>query len=134
MNNFDIIKGYISLERDKKNLDLAVLNGLLLNNGCSLADCDAIINGCIKDVILDCVSTLEPPRVTASNGNILPNAPYHPTEDELIDEITNFFAGIPIERAKKIVNYLLKNQALSYTGNGTLYRSKSMVPNNPLSL
>lgn len=135
ISNFDAIKGYIASRKDDEHVELAVLNGILKGRGCSIKECDAVINGCIKDIILDGVSPLELIQVTDSDGNAISEVdPYYPTRDELIDEIKNLFIGMLDDRATKIVDYLIEKRALSYKVGDCLYRSRSMLPNQPLTL
>jgi hypothetical protein len=58
---------------------------------------------------------------------------YNPTYEELLDKVVARSYGLGYDRAKGIVDFLIKKKALTVFEDGKLYRTMVLIPGMPLT-
>lgn len=124
---FETVEGY--LFQCPNNCSIGTLNNLVQRAGCPNDLVDQVVNGAIVDYIMCLVSGPDNTvTCTDMNGRTVPTSANHSTRAELIEHLTETkFSDLSTERARKIVDDLLKNHALSEDSDGSLYRSKQLI-------
>ena len=130
---FDNVEQYIALHPD--HAPLAMLMAAVRSNGCPEEDIDSVVNGAIAQVINLSVTPPELSVTISKDGQDYPQmAPYNPTYEELIADVVVRFDDLGYDRAKGIVDALIRKQALSVYPDEKVYRTMVLVPRQILSL
>ena len=130
---FDNIEQFIALHPD--HAPLAMLMAAVCSNGCPDEYIDSVVNGVIAQVINLAVTPPETTMTISKDGQNYPQMePYNPTYEELIADVVARFDDLGYDRAKGIVDALIRKQALSVYQDGKVYRTMVLVPRMPLSL
>lgn len=130
---FDNVEQYIALHSD--HAPLAAMMASVRSNGCPDELIDAVINGAIAQLINLAVTPPEMNVSVSKDGlDYPPTEPYNPSYDELIDYVETRFTDLGYERAKGIIDALIRKQALTVYSDGKLYRTRALVPRMPLTL
>ena len=130
---FDNIEMFIKMHPDQA--PLAILRSAVKSNGCPDELVDQIINSAIAhDVNLKV--TPEERLMTLSKDGVEYDTfkAYNPTCEELLADVSARFVDLGKERAKAIVDFLIKMGALTVYPDGKLYRTKVLLPRLPLAL
>lgn len=130
---FDNVERFIALHPD--HAPLAMLMAAVRSNGCPDDDIDSVVNGAIAQVINLAVT---PPEITVAiskDGRDYPKMePYNPFYEDLIADVVTRFDDLGYDRAKGIVDALVRKQALSVYQDGKVYRTMVLVPRMPFTL
>lgn len=118
------------------NCSVAVMNKIAKNRGCADILVDQVINGVIVDFVMNIIAPKNKrTKVLNVNGNEVPDTRINPTYCELMDILTKEkFSDLPINRAEKIIGYLVQKAALIIDDKGFLYKSKSLLPHQTIRL
>lgn len=131
---FDAVEQFMYMTPCK--CSVAVMNNIAKNRGCAEVLVDQVINGVIVDFIMDIIAPKNKrTKVLNVNGNEIPDNRINPTYCELMDILTKEkFSDLPINRAEKIIGYLVQKTALIIDDKGLLYKSKSLLPHQIIQL
>lgn len=130
---FDNVEMFIKMHPDQA--PLAVLRNAVKSNGCPDDLVDQIVNSAIAHDVNLKVTPKENMMTLSKDGVEYDtfNA-FNPTYEELIADISGRFVDLGVERAKAIVDFLIKKGALTVYPDGKLYRTKVLLPRLPLAL
>jgi len=131
---FEPIEGFI--HANPGAIQLAVLNRLATSHGCPEDLVDQVANGAIADLLQACIAPrVKSVTITDRQGNALPDNRINPTREELAATITRQFEGYSLERANKLINYLVSKGALvEDLQTGTIYVQTVMVARQLIEL
>jgi (2Fe-2S) ferredoxin len=119
-----------------KVADIATLNVIASNNGCPTNQIDDVINGVIRDSIMNMITPkVNNVTVTDANGNEIKEEQYNPTRQTLERVIIDSFQGIDSARAQNIVDKMIDNGYLiEDRASGKLYRGVVPPTNLPFAI
>lgn len=140
MNNTNSSLYFDAVERfmytTSHNCSIAVLNNIAENNGCAENLVDQVINGVVVDFVMNLIaSSNKSNKFTDAKENEVSDYRINPTYKKLMDILTKEkFSDLSIGRAEKIIGYLVQKTVLTIDDNGTLYKSKSLLPHQLVQL
>ena len=123
------------LEKHPNRVQLTDLMDVVKRNSCPDDLIAQVVNGAIAQEVNNTITPKERNVTVSIDGVTLPPmTEYNPTYNELIGDIDKRFEGLGIERAKGIVDALIRQQAIKVYDDGKLYRTKVLIPRLPLSI
>lgn len=130
---FENIEKYLKTHQGQVAVD--DLKSEVIRNGCPGDMVDSVINGAIADEVNIKVTSKNNTMTIQKDGEVFaPMEAYNPTYEGLINDMVSRFDGLGQDRAKSIVDSLLRNQELSVYSDELIYRTKVRIPWQPLSL
>lgn len=130
---FDNIEKYLKANQGQVTVD--DLRNEVIRNGCPAEMVDSVINGAIADEVNIKVTSKNNTMTIQKDGEFFaPMEAYNPTFEGLINDMITRFDGLGQDRAKSIVDSLLRNQELSVYSDELIYRTKVRIPRQPISL
>jgi hypothetical protein len=119
-----------------KGADIATLNAMAKNNGCPTNMVDDVINGVIRDAIMNKITSKENNvTVTDANGNETMEEQYNLTRQTLERDIIDSFQGIDPARAQGIIDKMIeKENLIEDRASGKLYRGVVPPTNLPFAI
>ena len=114
---------------------LAMLMAVVRSNGCPEEQIDAVVNGAIAQELNLSITPKEQTVTVSKEGRLYDTwKEYNPTYEKLIKDVVERFNDLPVERAKAIVDALMRKGVLTVYPDGRIYRTMALVPRCPLPL
>ncbi len=130
---FENIEKYLKTHQGQVAVD--DLKSEVIRNGCPAEMVESVINGAIADEVNIKVTSKNSTMTIQKDGEVFaPTEAYNPTYEGLINDMVTRFNGLGQDRAKSIVDSLLRNQELSVYNDELIYRTKVRIPRQPISL
>jgi hypothetical protein len=130
---FDNVEMFIKAHPD--HAPLAMLMAAVRNNGCPEEQIDAVVNGAIAQELNMTITPQEQTITVSKDGHVFDaRKEYNPTYEGLINDVVNRFNDLPVERAKAIIDALLIKQAITVYSDGKIYRTRTILPRQLLTL
>lgn len=119
-----------------RNCSIAILNDIAKNHGCAENLVDQVINGVIIDFIMNLIAPKDKrTKVLDAEENEIPDNRINPTYQELMNILTKEkFYDLSITRADKLIGYLIKKYALTIESDGTMFKTKALLPHQFVQL
>lgn len=97
---------------------------------------DQVVNGVMADYIMDIIAPKEKTVTVADPyGREIKDARINPTPEDLINFLSGYrFSDLSTGHAEKLIGYLVGKSALAVNEEGLLYRSKSLIKRQPVTL
>lgn len=118
------------------NCSIAVLNNIAKNHGCAENLVDQVINGVIIDFIMNIIAPKDKKtKVLDLEGKEILDNRVNPSYQELMDILTKEkFSDLSITRADKLIGYLIQKYALTIESDGTMFKTKTLLPHQFVQL
>lgn len=130
---FDNVEMFIKAHPD--HAPLAMLMAAVRSNGCPEEQIDAVVNGAIAQELNLSITPKEQTVTVSKEGRLYDTwKEYNPTYEKLIKDVVERFNDLPVERAKAIVDALMRKGVLTVYPDGRIYRTMALVPRCPLPL
>lgn len=130
---FEIIERFIYLHEEK--CPIAVLKKLAIDRGCPNEIADQVINGAIVDYLMNYIAPKDKNITIVQHGLEVTNDHKNPTITELMSFMTkDRFTDLSIERAEKLISYLIEKSVLTVDYDGRLFLIKRLMPRQLVKL
>lgn len=130
---FEAVERFIYSQEQK--CSIAVLKKLALDQGCPKEFVDQVINGAIVDYVTNNIAPKESNMTIIQHGVEVMNYRKNPTVAELMSFMTNDrFTDLSIERAEKLISYLIEKSALTVDYDGRLFPTKRLITRQLIEL
>ena len=124
---FEIIERFIYSYGIK--CSITVLKKLAIDQGCPNEIADQVINGAIVDYLMNYIAPKDENITIVQHGIEVTSDCKNPTITELMSFMTkDKFTDLSIERAEKLVSYLIEKSALMVDYDGRLFLINRLIP------
>ena len=124
---FEIVERFIYSHENK--CSIAVLKNLAIGQSCPNEFVDQVLNGAIVDYLISYIAPKERNTTIIQQGIEVTDNCKNPTVAELMSFMTkDRFTDLNIERAEKLISYLIEKSALTVDYDGRLFLAKRLMP------
>ena len=130
---FEIVERFIYSHENK--CSIAVLKKLAIDQGCPNEIADQVINGAIVDYLMSYIAPKDDNTTIVQHRIEVTSDCENLTITELMSFMTkNRFADLSIERAEKLVSYLIEKLVFTVDYDGRLFLVKRLMPRQLIEL
>lgn len=130
---FEIVERFIYSHENK--CSIAVLKNWAIGKGCPNEFVDQVINGVIVDYLMNDIAPKERNTTIILQEFEDTDNYKNPTVAELMSFMTkDRFTDLGIERAEKLISYLIEKSALTVDYDGRLFLTKRLMPRQLVEL